>query len=192
MSRTFLRNFSYCRFNRILIPHWSASKRSDMMNGGFAETNRSLRKIINQALIGTEGIDGEHNKKIRLSSGLKSMAGPNPAFRGRTFDLKSLKKAGPKRLELSTSCVTGRRSNQTELRPRKLFYFKRSTFLSINPFILSLFFHFFNFFSRTVASDRLPNSSTYTISHGLQYLVDFERPSLCRLIRSSRSAVVPT
>ncbi len=27
-------------------------------------------------------------------------------------------KAGPTRLELATSCVTGRRSNQTELRPR--------------------------------------------------------------------------
>jgi hypothetical protein len=28
--------------------------------------------------------------------------------------------AGPTRLELATSCVTGRRSNQTELRPQKL------------------------------------------------------------------------
>ncbi len=35
--------------------------------------------------------------------------------------LRSLKKlAGPTRLELATSGVTGRRSNQTELRPRKL------------------------------------------------------------------------
>ena len=27
--------------------------------------------------------------------------------------------AGPTRIELATSCVTGRRSNQAELRPRK-------------------------------------------------------------------------
>ena len=37
--------------------------------------------------------------------------------------------AGPTRLELATSCVTGRRSNQTELRPRIYhFYYELATF----------------------------------------------------------------
>ncbi len=71
--------------------------------GRLGEAKTLRRKLLIQALIGTECIEGEHNKKARHSSGLKSMA-------------------GPKRLELSTSCVTGRRSNQTELRPRTKIY----------------------------------------------------------------------
>ena len=46
-----------------------------------------------------------------------------------TLCIKAFKSAGPTRLELATSCVTGRRSNQTELRPRIYhFYYELATF----------------------------------------------------------------
>ena len=58
--------------------------------GRLGEAKTPRRKLLIQALIGTKGIEGEHIKKTRLSLGLKSMAGPNPAFSGRTLGLPDL------------------------------------------------------------------------------------------------------